>query len=977
MNKIYQNKAHYLFKVFCLFLFVIGLSTQQMMAQQTTLSVSGTINDETGLPLPGASVIVEGTTNGTITGADGTFQLQVPDQSTIIISFISYKTQSILLNQSTILPLTIQMVPDVVSLNEAVVVAVGYGTMRKSDLTGAISSVASDDLRQGVIASTEQVLQGKVAGLAVVQGSGDPASGSVMRLRGGTSIAAGNNPLVVVDGIPGVDINTVQPSEIESIDVLKDASSAAIYGSRGANGVIIITTNRENKGKSMEYSGYVAMSQVANHLDLLSADQWRQYIRENDISNAIDYGGNTDWQKELEQTGISQSHTISFNNGGKDSGIRASLTYFQNEGVIKTTRLDRLTSSISAYQYGLDDKLKLEIGLNANQDQWNPLDYRIFERSFNLSPVIPVTDNNGDYTSVGGNIYENPVEIMNNRSVKNRRNRALGYFKAELELLPGLKSSTNLSYEYNSLKGNTYKPTYAVLEGQSEKGYAQKTLAEYVNKQLETYVTYDKTIEDHKINVMGGYSYLNNIYEGFGAQRRGFDTDLFLDNNLAAGQDYRADDNYSYKGKATLISFFGRANYSYAGKYMLTGTVRRDGSSRFGANNKWGTFPSASFGWRITEENFMDATRNWLDNLKLRVGYGITGNQEGIGEYMSLEITGAVSTDRYYDGVSDSWKSGFGTVQNANPDLKWEQTAQLNIGLDFSIFNRFNGTLEVYQKKTSDLLYTYPVPTTQYAHPYMLANVGDMTNKGIEFSMRGNIMTKGNFTWDANITLASNKQKIDKLSNDKFQTDGVIYSGSLHGLPGMSGMYSQVIKEGYALGTFWGPKNHGLDEDGKFINDEESTDLGNMQPKLNLGFGMNFKYKKLDAAISTYGMFGQKVLNASAMVLSDPSRLPAYNVPDDFLTSGINDDPTYSSYWVEDASFFRLQSVTLGYTLPVQKWGLSNARVFVTGENIFVLTGYSGVDPEVSIDGLEAPGIDMFNYYPKPRTISLGLNLSF
>ncbi|WP_262326785.1 SusC/RagA family TonB-linked outer membrane protein [Carboxylicivirga litoralis] len=977
MNKIYKNKAQFLLKVFCLMVVGLYLLAHEGMAQQSTISVSGIINDETGQPLPGATVLVEGSAIGTTTGMDGTFILDVPSPATLIVSFISYKSQNILINESTPLPLTIQMVSDMVSLDEAVVVAVGYGTMRKSDLTGAISSVASDDLRQGVIASTEQVLQGKVAGLAVVQGSGDPASGAVMRLRGGTSIAAGNNPLVVVDGIPGVDINTIQPSEIESIDVLKDASSAAIYGSRGANGVIIITTNRENKGKSIEYSGYVAMSQVARHLDLLSANQWRQYVRDNNVTNAIDYGGNTDWQEELEQTGISQSHTISFNNGGKDSGVRASLTYFENEGVVKTTRLDRLSSSISAYQYGLDGKLKLELGLNANQDEWKPLDYRIFERSYNLSPVIPVTDENGNYTSVGGNIYENPVEIMNNRSVRNVRNRLLSYFKVELELLPGLKSSTNLSYEFNSTKGNTYKPTYAVMEGQTENGYAQKTLGEYVNKQLETYLTYDKSIENHRFNAMAGYSYLNNVYEGFGAQRRGFDTDLFLYNNLAAGQDFRADDNYSYKGEATLISFFGRLNYSYAGRYMLTGTVRRDGSSRFGANNKWGTFPSASFAWRISEESFMDGTRGWLDNLKLRVGYGITGNQEGIGEYKSLEITGAVSTDRYYDGVSDTWKSGFGTVQNANPDLKWEETAQINIGLDFSLLNRINGTVEVYQKKTSDLLYTYPVPTTQYAHPYMLANVGDMTNKGIEFSLTGNVMTRGDFSWDANLNLSSNQQEIDKLSNDQFQTDGVIYSGSLHGLPGMSGMYSQVIKEGYALGTFWGPQNHGLDEDGKFINDEEDSDLGNMQPKLNLGFGMNFTYKNLDASFATYGMFGQKVLNATAMVMNDPSRLPAYNVPDDFLTSGINDDPTYSSYWVEDASFFRLQSVTVGYTLPVKKLGLSNARVYVTGENLFVITGYSGVDPEVSIDGLDAPGIDKFNYYPKPMTVSLGLNLSF
>ncbi|MGQ1946183.1 SusC/RagA family TonB-linked outer membrane protein [Geofilum sp. OHC36d9] len=978
MNIPYNLKSQSLLKVIVLIcgfcLFSLG-----GFAQQASISVSGIVSDETGEPLPGASVIVEGTTTGIITGRDGSFSLEVPTGSSIGVSFISYESQSIMIDDSSAFPLVIRMIPSVVALDEAVVVAIGYGTMRKSDLTGAISSVSSDKLRTGVISSTEQVLQGRVAGLSVVQGSGDPASGSTVRLRGGTSIAAGNNPLIVVDGIPGVDINTVQPSEILSIDVLKDASASAIYGSRGANGVIIVTTNRENSGKTIEYSGYVAVGSISNRLDLLSANQWRQYVRENEDWDAIDYGGDTDWQKELEQTSVSQSHTLSFYNGSEESGLRASVTYFENEGVIKSSSLNRLSSNLSAYQYGLKDKLKVEVGLNASQDEWSPLDYRIFERAYNLSPVISVRDASGNFTEVGGNTYENPVEINSNRTAKDQRNRLMGYLKAELELLPGFKSTTNLSYEYNSHKGNLYKPSYAVLEGRSEKGYAQKTLGEYVNNQVETYLTYNKTFDEHKFNVMGGYSYLNNVYSGFGAQRRGFDTDLFLYNNLAAGQDFRADDTYSYKGEATLISFFGRANYTFADKYMATGTIRRDGSSRFGNNNKWGVFPSASIGWRISEERFMDGTSGWLNNLKLRVGYGITGNQDGIGEYKSLEIVGAVSSDRYYNGETDSWKSGYGTVQNPNPNLKWEETAQFNIGLDFTLMNRFTGTLEVYQKNTSDLLYEYPVPANEYPFPLMLANVGDMTNKGIELSLNGNILVNGDFSMDANLTLASNKQTIDKLSNDKFVSEdgGAFYTGSLHGLPGMSGLYSQVIAEGYAVGTFWGPQNHGLNADGSFNNDETSSDLGNIQPKLNLGFGMNFRYKSFDAAFSTYGMFGQKVLNATAMVMNDPSRLPSKNVPDDFLTSGITSTPVYSGYWIEDASFFRLQTVTLAYTIPVREIGLSKARVYLTGENLFVLTGYTGVDPEVSIDGLSAPGIDMFNYYPKPRTFSLGLNISF
>lgn len=944
--------------------------------QQGTLSVTGIVADNDNNPLPGATIAVKGTTSGTITDPSGKFKLNCSQGDVLVISFVGFKPQEIQATSSA--SLTINLKEDYVALEEAVVVGIGYGTMRKSDLTGAIASVSADDMKKGIISSTEQLLQGKVAGLTVVQGSGDPSSGAVMRLRGGTSLTASNSPLVVVDGIPGVDINTVQPSEIISIDVLKDASAAAIYGSRGANGVIIVTTNRADKGKNAEYNGYVAVGTVANHLDLLSANQWRKYVRDNNIAGAVDYGGDTDWQDELEQTSITHAHNLSFSKADEDGGHRVSFNYLNNEGIVENSKLERFGISLSAHQYALKHKLKLEGGIHANKDKWNPVDYRIFERSYNLSPTIPVRDENGDFTSIAGTNYENPVEINTDRTARNSRYRLLGYGKAELEIISGLKAVANVSYEYNSLQVRLYKPTYAVLEGVTDQGYGQHTLGDYTTKQLETYLTYEKEFNGgHKLNVLGGYSYLDNTYEGFGAERRGFDTDLFIYNNLAAGQDYRAGDVYSYKGKSKLISFFGRVNYSYLGKYMLTATLRDDGSSRFGDNDKWGLFPSASVAWRISDEPFLEGTSNWLDHLKLRFGYGVTGNQDGIGEYKSLSIMGA-GTASYYDAGTGTWKQSYGPTQNPNPDLKWESTRQFNIGLDFSMFSRLSGTLELYHKKTSDLLYTYEVPQPPYLVGTMLANVGDLTNKGIELTLNSNIMKKPDFSWDATLTLAHNKQEIKKLSNQVYETD-VIYSGSLHGLRGMSNQYAQVIREGYPAGAFWGPKCSGLDEEGKFIleNDGESQYLGNVQPKLSLGFSTSLSYKRFDLEVSAYGMFGQKVLNATAMSLNDPSRLPAQNVPDDFLSSGITSDPAYSDYWIENASFLRLQTLTLGYTINTKNIGIGRCRIYVTGENLFVISGYDGVDPEVSTDGLDAPGIDMFNYYPRPRTFSFGLNVSF
>lgn len=966
-----------------LFMLLIMLGTSQNLLAQN-ITATGKVVDRKQEPLIGANVKVVGTQGGTITGINGDFSLNCPQGSTLEISYIGYLTQKVAAGKN----LTITMQEDAVTLAETVIVGVGYGTMRKGDLTGSIASVSAKDMKQGVITSAEQLLQGKVAGLSVVQSSGAPEAGASIRLRGGTSLSASNGPLIVVDGIAGVDMNSVQPSEIVSIDVLKDASAAAIYGSRGANGVIIVTTNRaagDVEQKSIQYNGYVAIGQTAKHMDILSAEQWRGYVRDNNIGSALDYGYNTDWQKELERTAISHSHNVSISNSRKANGYRASITYQDNQGVIKLNDMSRLAGSITGYQTGWDGRLRIDAGINANFDKWNPIDSRIFERMANMNPTFPVYNPDGSFAQIGGTNTENPVELNTNRTNDQKRHRFLGYGKVELELLKGLKGVANGSYEYQSTEGGLYKPTYAMMEGQSEKGWGQRTHGEYTNQQLEAYLNYDVELAKiHKLNVMAGYSYLKTTAEGFGSTRSGFDTDAFGYNNLAAGSDFRSTDVYSYKNESKLISFFGRVNYNLLGKYMLTATMRHDGSSRFGDNHKWGTFPSVSLAWRISDEAFMQGTSSWLDNLKLRAGYGVTGNQNGVEPYKSLAILSADGAS-YYDAATGTWKKSYVQAQNTNPDLKWESTAQLNIGLDFSILNRINGTIEYYHKKTSDLLWTYPVPQPPYLVGTMLANVGDLVNQGVELTLNANILRQKDWTLDANVSLAYNKQEITKLSNDTYQAVG-LQAGSLHGLRGMSGQYSQIIKEGYPAGTFYGPKCSGIDENGKYIIERDADgnpvkeDLGSAMPKFNLGVGINLTYKDFDLSVAGYGMFGQKVLNATRMAMFDATRLPAQNVPDDFLNSGIKDDPIFSSYFIEKGDFFRLQSVTLGYTIPgVKKIGLQKVRFYLTGENLFCLSGYSGIDPEVSIPDnvLDGPGIDWFNSYPRPRTYSLGVNIAF
>ena len=691
MKLTFQNKLSGLI-LFMMMLFCSNVSAQN-------ITVSGSVVDSEKEPLIGASVSVVGGKVGAITDLDGKFSIECKQGDMLEVSYIGYTTRKVQAAKD----LKVVLEEDAKKLDEVTVVGVGYGKMRKSDLTGAIASVSSKDMKQGVITSTEQLLQGKVAGLSIVQSSGAVESGASIRLRGGTSLSASNGPLVVVDGIPGVDINSVQSSEIVSMDILKDASAAAIYGSRGANGVIIITTNRQGTDtevNTIQYNGYVAFASAARKLDVLSANQWRSYVRSTGNMSALDFGASTDWQDELMRTAVSHSHNINFSSSKKNHGYRASFTYNNNEGVIKTNTMNRLAGSLSAYQTGLNGHLRLDEGINTNFDSWHPIDSRIFERMINLQPTFPVYNSDGTYAQLNGTNTENPVELNNHRTEDRKRHRFLGYMKAELQIIDGLSATMNTSYEFNSVKSGLYKPTYARMEGQSEKGWGQRLYDDYTNKQLELYLTYDKKFADiHHLNLMGGYSYLDNIYEGFSATRSGYDSDAFGYNNLGAGSDYRQGDAGSYKGGSKLISFFGRVNYSLLDRYMLTATLRRDGSSRFGENHKWGVFPSVSFAWRISEEPFMASTREWLDNLKLRAGFGVTGNQNGIGEYKSLSILSAAGS-AYYDGATNTWKNSYTQIQNPNPDLKWESTAQWNLGVDFSVFNKLNGTLELYYKKT-------------------------------------------------------------------------------------------------------------------------------------------------------------------------------------------------------------------------------------------------------------------------------------
>lgn len=946
------------------------------VVQQQGRLVKGIVTNKGGETIPGVSVLVKGTTTGSMTDANGQFSLHVPTgANTLQFSFIGMQSREVDIPKGKEMKVVLE--EDMVALEE--VVAIGYGSVSKKDLTGSVVNLSEKTFNKGVVTSAEQLISGQVAGLVVTKAGGDPTEGASMRLRGTTSLLGGNAPLVVIDGVPGASMNIVSPQDIESVSVLKDASAAAIYGARSANGVIIITTKKGKEGHStISYDGYFGVESIANNLNMLSADQWRQYVKENNL-NAQDYGASTEWHKAIFRTGYSQNHNLSLTGGSKTTKYRASVNYLDQKGIVLNNDLQRMNVSLSLEQSALDDKLTVRLNANTTLEKWNDIaDKTVYTYSYNLNPTIPIYDEKGDYKEVLGHAYYNPVAVLNQLTSNKKRNFFQGRMQADYKILPSLTATVNGSISRNNFLYGYYAPKTS-KPGEAEKGIAKRNTSEDNSSLLEANLTYDKIFGKHKVNAIVGYSYQDFTNESFSAQNRNFATDLFSYNNLGAGNKLQPSDVSSKKESNRLISFYGRATYSFNNKYTATATVRRDGSSRFGENNRWGIFPSGSLAWRMSEEAFMD-NLSFVEDLKLRVSYGITGNQE-IPNYRTMALYG---TSGYYYSNGEFFTQ-YAPSQNPNPDLKWEQTAQLNVGLDYYLWGgKLRGSIEYYNKQTSNLLYDYPVPSPPYQFGSMIANVGKVSNKGIEIVIESTPIQRKEFKWDVSFNFSKNKNMVESLSNEEFKRD-VVYTGAAS----ISGLQetSQILKAGFPLGTFYGAKYIGQDEngifqyedvsgDGKFVYADDRTDIGCAQPDFTINLTNSFEYKNFYMSFLLRGVFGNDVLNGSALYLNDVSRLPGNNILDSGL--GIAKQKlVYSSYYIEDGSFVRLDNLQLGYNFKLgQNSKVKRLRVYVTGNNLFVITKYTGIDPEVGQDGMVF-GIDAQNYYPKTRSFTAGVNISF
>ena len=968
---------------------VLLLSALLMMctfafAQQGT--VTGKVIDDLGEPVIGANVIVKGTTTGIITDVDGNFSLNVSDikKNILVISFVGYNTVEEPLRGRT--KVGIKLESSVINLGE--VVAIGYGTQTRRQITGSVANVSEKDFNTGVTREATDLLQGRVAGLNITSGSGDVSSAPQIRLRGTSTLQNDQGPMIVIDGVPGGDMSTVSPSDIESISVLKDASSAAIYGSRSAGGVILITTKRGSGGKTqVSYDGYVAMSTLANKPDLLTADEWRDYAKNNGYAETMgqydQYGANTDWFDVISRTGISQNHALSLSGGTSKSNYRASVTYLKNDGVIRDNSSERLNFRFQFQQRAINDRLRIGLTGAGTMMNFTPTYGYNFVLAYNMLPVWPVYNADGTWHEEVGYDQGNPLHNIEANTRENKGVRFYGTGDLQFTITDGLNIKAMLYKSRNQMEYSQYYDS-TTDAGRDDGGYAYRSSNTRDKELMEWTLDYDKTFNEiHKVNGLLGYSWEENTYQSMSAANRSFTTDGLGANNLGAGQDLRPSDVSSSKNEYRLISMFARANYSYCEKYMVTATIRRDGSSKFGANHKWGWFPSASAAWGISQEAFMEDVK-WVSDLKLRAGWGVTGNQDGLSPYKTLELYGANS--KYYD--NGKWLTDYKISQNANPDLKWEETSMFNVGLDFQLFKgRLGGTIEYYSKQTTDMLYTYTVPSPPYLYRSMMANVGDMSNKGIEVLLNFDAIKTKNFSWNTTLNLAHNKNEVTRLSNDQFTTDR-IYAGDAW-VRGGSGGTTHVVEEGYPIGQFYGWLCEGI-KDGKYIlkdmnddgqiSEDDRTYIGDAQPDLTFGWNNSFRYKNIAFSFVFRGSLGQKVMNHVRMAYAQSGGLVGANALNDPLTYELKEVPKYCSYYIEDGSFVRLDNVTLGYTFNTKgiDW-LQKARIYATGQNLLLITGYKGLDPETNVgrnDGL-APGVEDREFYPKARTFTFGVNLTF
>ncbi len=970
---------------------------------QQSKTIKGKVTDDGGNPLPGVTVIVKGTTTGTITDPNGNYMLaNIPENATLLFSYVGMKPQELPANQPVI---NVKLQEETIGLDE--VVAIGYGTMKKADVTSAVASVKADDFIKGSVKDVGQLIQGKVAGLAVTSSSGDPTSNVSISLRGRTTLyGTSTDPLILIDGVPG-DFNSVAPEDIESIDVLKDGSAAAIYGSRATNGVIIITTKRASGqySSSVEYTAYTSTQSIYKKLDVCTAADYRNLIEEGVRSESDDLGYSTDWLKEITRTPVSQEHNLTIRGGNAKTNYLASVNYNGAEGIFLKSDKQTFTVRTDINHEMFDGLVKLNFGIlsrnihytcTADGYSFNGYTYR---QALIYNPTAPVKNEDGSWYENTGNFnYDNPLCRLKESDGQNNDQWSRINGTVIIAPLKGLSLKALLSYsKYNQSRGYYETKNHISTTRSGLNGYASKGGKESIDRLAELTAEYTATINKHHFTVLGGYSYSDTDYQNYYMTNNDFPTDIFSYNDIGLGNGILEESTYagiySERSKTNLIGFFGRTTYNYNEKYLLMGSLRYEGASQlWGTDDPWGFFPSVSLGWRISNEPFLK-NLGFIDNLKLRAGYGVTGSQP------SDSFLG-VSTLSYssYFYTNGSWIQTLAPSRNDNPYLRWEKKKETNIGLDFSILkNRISGNIDFYHRNIDGLLYDYTVPMPPNLVSTTTANVGVMTNNGIEVLLNFIAVSKDKFQWNTSVSFSTNSNKLKSLSNELYEASSDYFTDGSTGEPIQT--YTHRIDIGGKIGNFYGFKVVGADDNGKWIYldannnrvdyddfehaEEDKRVLGNGVPKYYAGWNNSFKYKNFDLNITMRGAFGFQILNFERMYLENPkiseyNRLKsAYDKVFGKAVLSSDCDLEYNSYYIEDGDYWKVDNVTLGYNFPkINSKCVKSLRIYGSVLNALTITGYKGIDPEVTVTGL-TPGNDYRDKYPTTRTYTLGINVSF
>jgi len=998
MNKL-RPKFSKITRVHCLLWLIMLLSYNAATAQN--ISIKGTVRDAQGATIPSVTVVIKGTTRGTTTDANGVFSISAEKGSTLIFRYIGYEAKEVVVGTLTTINVSLADVSN--KLNDVVVV--GYGTTTKKELTSAITTIKAEQFNAGVVSTPAELLEGKVAGLNIT-GDGNPNSTPSVTLRGPSSLRGGDAsvPFYIIDGVPGADFKLLAPSDIASIDVLKDASAAAIYGTRATNGVIIVTTKKGRSGQlRMTYDAYGSVKSVANQFEVATAAQQRAYVQANGLSftPANDNGGDTDWQKAVQRdNGYAQNHNLSFGGGTDKTIFGGSVNYLSDQGIVKGSDLKRYIGRLNLSQKTLNDKLKLDFSLSnsvtnsnlivddiplATADGRNP---GLFKSVVQYLPTRQIYNANGTlYNDPTLQLGYNPVGLITNDTYRQKVNLMLANTRAELQLPFGIVYNLNIAYQSRKTDNSTYYNQASEL-APNLGGKAIRSTYEDTKKLMEHYLTYDyKWNDKHDFKALLGYSYdETNSGDGFQSVAQNFPGDATGSNNLGLGYQTgnRADFGTTREETLKLISFYTRVNYSYMGKYILQASLRRDGSNAFGKNNQWGYFPAGSAAWRIIDENFMKS-QSLFDDLKVRVGYGKTGNALGFSSYTPLTLYDTKGS--FYTG--GSYIGAIGVSQNPNPDLKWESTATTNAGIDFSLLKgRLGGSVDVYNKKTTDMIYPRPVSLINNYVSTTISNVGSMSNKGVEISLNGTPVKTENFTWGTYGNISFNKNRIVSLGDNISK----IYTGGPEG-PGQSGIRVSIIEAGYPLGEFYTLKYLGVvngvstfqGANGQPTTTPVSSDqtyAGNAQPTYIFGWGNDFSYKKWTLNFFFRGQGGNKIMNASLASFNTPAQASTHGIPTLTLSEPVTDINAnrYSTKYLEDGDFIRLSNATLAYKFKIAGNYVKSLRVYLTGTNLLTITNYRGVDPELSLNvnnqqSGQFIGVDSNNFYPRTRSFLAGLQL--